>query len=201
MSTKPFDYATIVISSLARRDLKTKMMVSSHAEAAARLDQAAVPERHEIGSAIRKLGLERASELYFRQSNVPTVSAGKGIILAADALDCVGLIELAGPQEFRSLVQWNGYPRPFSTGHTAVYGFGPLDKPELHEDREGKRKGAGRRYQQKVRVNQHMCGGDVLFYWCAISETRGVPIGMALVVAVDRLPDDNSTCLKIGWTG
>ena len=196
----PTDYARLVISSLGSRDRSGHKIVTAEA-AAARLDQATTPDRYEIGAAIRTLGLDEAVAIYLEAHTKPSTKRVPEIMLAADVLARVGLGDLAGPHEYRDLVEWTGYPTPFACGHTSVYGFGPLDKPELHETHEGKRAGKGRRYQEKVRVNQHQCSGDVLFVWQGISETRGTPINTALVVSVDRLPDDGRTCLKIGWTG
>lgn len=195
---KPNEYARLVISSLGARD-RQSMKVTTAEHAAARLDQAATGERYEIAQAIRILGLDECVALYLQAASVE-IKAKVEIILAADALVRVGLADLATPYEFRALVRWTGYPRPFPCGHTAAYGFGPLDRPELHESRENLIHGKGRRYQQTVRVNQYQCSGDVLFSWQGWSE-HGHSINTSLVVSIDTLPDDKRTCLKIGWTG
>lgn len=127
------------------------------------------------------------------------------IITAAEALKRVGLEDLAD-NGYHPLVEWTGYPKPFS-GHTAVYGFGPLDHPEKQEDAEGKRYGRGRRYQQLARVSQYICSGHVLFSWCAIGVSKNARgdeyhyrLNSSMVVSIDETPDNKSTCLKVGWT-
>jgi len=66
------------------------------------------------------------------------------IITAAEALTRVGLGDLVTDSCHRSRVEWAGYPRPFSCGHTGIYGSGPA-KEGLTPDR----KGSHREYQEK----------------------------------------------------
>jgi hypothetical protein len=122
------------------------------------------------------------------------------IITEAEALRRVGLGDLAPDETHHArYVEWKGYPQPFHCGHTAVYGFGPLDDPEKND-----RRGSGRRYQENVRVSQHHCSGNVLFSWGGVGlSTRydgrkyAYRLNSGMAVSVDTIPDTNSTCLKV----
>jgi hypothetical protein len=123
------------------------------------------------------------------------------LITTREALARVGLGDLMSESApyANTLVAWEGYPRPFACGHTAVYGFGPLDRPEDNDQ-----SGRGRRYQDTVRVNQYHCGGEVLFSWCCWSRSlsdRPYQTAMNMVVSVREVPDRHSTCLAVGFTG
>lgn len=121
------------------------------------------------------------------------------VITGAEALERIGLGDIATDADRRGLVVWAGYPRPFACGNTRVRGYGPLDR-EAENDRDGK----GRRYQQLHRTNQRHCSGEVLFSFAGVG---GKPenhflINTSLVVSLDRLPDDShSLAMRTGWTG
>lgn len=141
------------------------------------------------------------------------------IITVAEALTRIGrasLIDPANPYRFQEqYVGWDGYPTPFACGHTGVYGFGPLKKDVGFPDAtDNDHKGSGRLYQGRVRVNQYLCSGEVLFSFPVYTKTTGrvtwdtvvTPAGnfyqlnSSMVVSIDTIPDAKSTCLKLGFT-
>ena len=129
------------------------------------------------------------------------------IITVAECLKRIGLEDLMVEGDggyTNSFVEWNGYPKPFACGHTGVYGFGPLKKdcgyPEVVENDH---RGSGRLYQERVRVNQHSCSGDVLFSFPSYAKDfRGdfYRINSSMVISIDTIPDYKSTCLKLCFT-
>jgi hypothetical protein len=194
-------YATLVIATLARFDRQC-MQIRSADAALARLGAASTPERYEIGAAIKTLGADEAVSVYLaeaeRRSPDLVLRSKPEIILAAEALARVGLADLATATEHRWLVEWVGFPKPFSCGHTDVYGFGPLDRPD---DPDNEKRGVGRRYQDRVRVSQHYCSGPVLWSWQGVSENSGFRLGTSLVVSFVETVDSKRPCLRIGWSG
>lgn len=130
---------------------------------------------------------------------------GTELVTAVEALRRVGLAELADGQSWReNQVRWTGYPQPFSCGHVGVYGFGPVDHPDRQSDGDitkGKYIGAGRRYQQTVRVSQFTCSGPVLFCWTPAGAGPDVAGRGNLIVSVTETPDTRRTCLRAGITG
>lgn len=90
------------------------------------------------------------------------------VITVAEALRRVGLEELIEGSHERQHLGWTGYPKPFACGHVKEMGFGPLvsgDGRYLSEAEAKEHPGARRLYTHRVRVNQHYCSGQVLFYW------------------------------------
>lgn len=123
------------------------------------------------------------------------------IITLKEALIRIGLEDLLSEEDSSEWgranykVGWTGYPKPFSCGHTAVYGFGPLDKPNTDE-----RHGDGRRYQSRVRISQSLCSGHVLFSWALYSTTGSYQLNSSVVISIDETPDSKDTCLRLGFT-
>lgn len=143
------------------------------------------------------------------------------VITVAEALTRIGLASLidpANPYRFQEqYVGWDGYPTPFACGHTDTYGFGPLKKDCGYPDAtDNDHKGSGRLYQERVRVNQFMCSGEVLFsfavyrkadagarvHWDTVVTPHGnfYQLNSSMVVSIDTIPDSKSTCLKLGFT-
>ncbi len=127
------------------------------------------------------------------------------VITVAEALKRVGLEDLIGNND--GFVEWKGTPTPFACGHTAVYGFGPLEgynTPKEEESRtKNDRKGSQRIYQGLHRVSQAVASGPILFSWgrCAKSSTGGFyRINSGLVVCIVKLEDDGRTALRVGTT-
>lgn len=118
------------------------------------------------------------------------------IISVREALRRVNLEPLAMTMHEDILVEWTGYPVPFPCAHDAVYGFGPIDRPESND-----RQGSGRRYQKSARVNQYLCGGDVLFSWTRFDSAGRFALNSSAVVSVTRTDDSGSACLVLGITG
>jgi hypothetical protein len=137
------------------------------------------------------------------------------IITVAEALTRIGLASLideANPYRFQqTFVGWDGYPTPFACGHTGVYGFGPI----YDESKTNDHKGSARAYQERVRVSQHLCSGDVLFDFPVYRKTdsptawldvvtvtagRFCRVNSSMVISIDTIPDYKSTCLKLGFT-
>lgn len=130
------------------------------------------------------------------------------VITAAEALARVGLADLAGDHEHRTLVDWTGTPQPFACGHTDTYGYGPLDRPD-ENDRQGK----GRRYQGLARVSQHVCSGPVLWSWACVGTGTGghYRLRLGFGVVITHIDDDaagkplplgrGSTCLRVVHMG
>lgn len=116
------------------------------------------------------------------------------IITVKEALERLGL-DIGDDRYWGCLVEWTGYPKPFACGHTAIYGFGPLDNPK-----DNGRNGKGRRYQENVRVNQYLCGGAVLYSWPRVDYNQSFLLNSDVVVCIDTIPDSHDTCLRIGIT-
>lgn len=118
-------------------------------------------------------------------------------VTVSQALARVGLGDLAPDYGADWIVGWTGYPQPFACGHTAIYGFGPLDSEEKNDSR-----GAGRRYQQLARVSQHVCGGHVLFSWARYSGDKSpFQLRGGLAVVVTETDDSHAMCLKVVFSG
>jgi hypothetical protein len=127
------------------------------------------------------------------------------VITVAEALKRVGLEDLIGEHESRGFVEWKGAPRPFACGHTAVYGYGPLEgynTPAEEVSRaQNDRKGSKRIYKALHRVSQATAGGPILFSWgmCAkSSDTSFYRINSSFAVMVVDLEDDKRTALRTG---
>ena len=126
------------------------------------------------------------------------------IITIREALTRVGLAGLADESSDRGHVEWVGYPSPFGGGDIRVRGYGPL-RGDTDEEREASklsndRDGSARLYQQPHKISQHFCGGDVLFCWGNVGGiARGTPfhLNSATVVSIDKLPDSNTSALRV----
>lgn len=126
------------------------------------------------------------------------------IITMAECLKRIGLEDLVSADSWsqhNTFVEWNGYPRPFPCGHTDTYGFGPLRKDYgFPEATENDSKGSGRLYQDRVRVNQYHCSGEVLFSFPCWSHDKAFRLNHSMVISIDTIPDCKSTCLKVCFT-
>lgn len=86
-------------------------------------------------------------------------------ITILEALRRVGLEALAPKGADKSFVLWRGQPSPFGSGCIVT------------------RKG------EVVKLSQHKCGGDVLFYWVNC-DARGNLIRGGVGIAVDKIGGD-----------
>ncbi len=112
------------------------------------------------------------------------------VITAAEAFERVGL-KIRPHWAEDTYIHWTGYPTLFDCGHTATYGFGPLDDPDNNDAR-----GSGRRYQEEVRIGQFWCSGAVLMSWSLVDSRHKWVARNAVVVSVDETPDGKRPCLK-----
>ena len=120
------------------------------------------------------------------------------IITLREALSRVGLEGLVEGDKYKAeyLVGWTGTPKMFSCGHDSVRGFGPTRGDHGETTRTDERI-----YQERVRVCQALCSGQVLFGWglYANFNEHGGSYRTAhhAYVVIDTPPDDHHPVLKL----